>query len=41
MGMVKGTAFDSGHATLNASDIANTFWKQYTDRKTTSVNFPG
>ena len=41
MGMVKGSAFDSGDATLYASDIANTFWMQYTDRKTTSVNFPG
>lgn len=39
MGMVKGTAFDSGHATLEASAIADKFWEIYGARKEQSVNF--
>jgi NADP-dependent 3-hydroxy acid dehydrogenase YdfG len=41
LGSVKGTAFDQGNATLNASDIANKFWESYTARTTLSVNFAG
>lgn len=40
MGSVKGTAFDSGQATLEASDIAERFWKLHQERKEASVNFP-
>jgi NADP-dependent 3-hydroxy acid dehydrogenase YdfG len=41
LGMVKGTAFDSGHATLEAKDIAAKFWELFQARKDVSVNFPG
>lgn len=37
MGMVKGTAFDSGHATLEASSIADKFWQIYGGRTELSV----
>lgn len=40
MGMVKGTAFDSGQATLEASDIAERFWQLYQKRDARTVNFP-
>lgn len=33
-GTVKGTAWDRGQATLEASQIANEFWKLYEERKT-------
>lgn len=39
LGMVKGTAFDSGHATLEPNDIAAKFWELYDARKEVSVNF--
>lgn len=38
-GMVKGTAFDSGNATLDPHDIAEKFWSLYTARSPHSVNF--
>lgn len=38
MGMVKGTAFDYGNATLEASTIADGFWRLYQDRSELSVN---
>jgi NADP-dependent 3-hydroxy acid dehydrogenase YdfG len=38
MGSVKGTAFDSGHATLEASTIANKFWDLCAARTPSSVN---
>lgn len=38
-GMVKGTAFDSGNATLDPNDIAEKFWSLYTARSPQSVNF--
>jgi NADP-dependent 3-hydroxy acid dehydrogenase YdfG len=41
LGMVKGTAFDSGHATLNAADIADKFWELYEKRAPATVNFGG
>lgn len=41
MGIVKGTAFDAGHATLEASAIAGKFWELYTARSVPSVNFGG
>lgn len=41
LGMVKGTAFDHGNATLEASGIADKFWELYTERKVRSVNYPG
>jgi NADP-dependent 3-hydroxy acid dehydrogenase YdfG len=37
LGMVKGTAFDSGHATLEASAVAEKFWQIYTGRTETYV----
>lgn len=37
LGMVKGTAFDSGHATLEAADIAERFWQLHTKRDASSV----
>ena len=40
LGMVKGTAFDSGHATLEAADIAQRFWELHQARAVASVNFP-
>lgn len=39
LGMVKGTAFDSGHATLEPSAIAQKFWELYTGRSPATVNF--
>ncbi|MBZ4416460.1 SDR family oxidoreductase [Myxococcus sp. RHSTA-1-4] len=39
-GTVKGTAFDSGHGGLEASDIAERFWDIYQRRTEPSVNFP-
>lgn len=36
-GMVKGTAFDSGNATLEASTIADRFWELYRSRELTSA----
>jgi NADP-dependent 3-hydroxy acid dehydrogenase YdfG len=41
LGMVKGTAFDSGNATLEPSAIAATFWDIYQNRSQMTVNFPG
>ncbi len=35
---VKGTAFDSGSSTLEASTVASAFWDMYTGRKEISVN---
>jgi short-subunit dehydrogenase len=40
LGQVKGTAFDSGHATLEASAIAERFWELHQRRTEASVNFP-
>lgn len=37
-GMVKGTAFDSGNATLDPNDIAEKFWSLYSARSPASVN---
>jgi len=39
LGQVKGTAFDSGQATLEASAIADKFWELYQGRAEASVNF--
>lgn len=39
LGTVKGTAFDQGQATLEASAIANRFWQLYTERNPPTVNF--
>lgn len=39
LGMVKGTAFDSGHANLDPADIANAFFKLYEDRQPMQVLF--
>jgi NADP-dependent 3-hydroxy acid dehydrogenase YdfG len=39
LGMVKGTAFDSGNATLEPSGIADKFWEIYQAKKELSVNF--
>ena len=36
-GLVKGTAFDSGNATLEASTIADRFWQIYSARGPASV----
>jgi hypothetical protein len=41
LGQVKGTAFDSGQATLDPSDIADRFWQIYQGRTEIYVNFPG
>jgi NAD(P)-dependent dehydrogenase (short-subunit alcohol dehydrogenase family) len=38
-GMVKGTAFDNGHATLEPSAIADRFWELYQKRSELSVVF--
>ena len=38
LGMVKGTAFDSGHATLEPSTIAAKFWEMYGARSELSAN---
>lgn len=40
LGMVKGTAFDSGHATLEPAAIAARFWEIYQARAQVTVNFP-
>ncbi len=37
LGMVKGTAFDAGNATLEAASIAEKFWELYGARKEASV----
>lgn len=37
LGAVKGTAFDTGHATIEAATIANKFWEIYTARRELSV----
>ncbi len=39
LGMVKGTAFDSGNATLEPSAIADKFWELYSKRTPASVPF--
>lgn len=39
LGMVKGTAFDHGNATLDANDIAQRFWEIAAERKQTTVTF--
>jgi short-subunit dehydrogenase len=39
LGMVKGTAFDHGNATLDPNDIASKFWELHTERKEASVRF--
>ncbi|MEO6419314.1 MAG: SDR family NAD(P)-dependent oxidoreductase [Polyangiaceae bacterium] len=41
LGMVKGTAFDAGNATLDPNDIANKFWEIFQSRTTATVNFGG
>lgn len=38
-GMVKGTAFDHGNATLEPAAIAAKFWELYTGRSELSVTF--
>jgi short-subunit dehydrogenase len=40
LGMVKGSAFDQGSATLEASDVANKFWEMHESRAQAAVNFP-
>jgi NADP-dependent 3-hydroxy acid dehydrogenase YdfG len=37
-GMVKGTAFDNGSATIEPSKVAGTFWKLWSDRSELSIN---
>lgn len=37
MGMVKGTAFDFGNATLEGATVADAFWGIYTERTVVSV----
>jgi NAD(P)-dependent dehydrogenase (short-subunit alcohol dehydrogenase family) len=37
LGLVKGTAFDNGSATIEPSDIANKFWALHTGRDQVSV----
>jgi NADP-dependent 3-hydroxy acid dehydrogenase YdfG len=39
LGLVKGTAWDSGNATLDPADIAAKFWEIYTRRDVPSVTF--
>jgi NADP-dependent 3-hydroxy acid dehydrogenase YdfG len=39
LGLVKGTAFDSGNATLEPSAIADKFWDLYQGRSEATVNF--
>lgn len=41
LGLVKGTAFDNGGATLEPSDIADKFYELFDKRAEWSVNFPG
>ncbi len=38
LGMVKGTRFDSGNATLEASTVADQFWSLYESRSALSAN---
>jgi len=38
LGSVKGTPFDGGHATLEASTVAQKFWEIYSARSPLSVN---
>jgi len=38
LGSVKGTAFDSGHATLEPSSVANKFWELFQARSEATVN---
>jgi NADP-dependent 3-hydroxy acid dehydrogenase YdfG len=38
LGIVKGTAFDSGNATIEPSAVANRFWALYSARSPLSVN---
>jgi NADP-dependent 3-hydroxy acid dehydrogenase YdfG len=40
LGMVKGTAYDNGHATLDPEDIAAKFWEVYGARAPLFTNFP-
>jgi NAD(P)-dependent dehydrogenase (short-subunit alcohol dehydrogenase family) len=37
LGAVKGTAFDTGHATIDAATVANKFWEMYGARRDLSV----
>jgi hypothetical protein len=39
LGLVKGTAFDSGNATLEPSAIADKFWELYQGKTEATVNF--
>jgi NADP-dependent 3-hydroxy acid dehydrogenase YdfG len=39
LGIVKGTAFDSGNGTLDAGEIANKFWELNESRTEATVNF--
>ena len=41
LGLVKGTAFDAGQATIEPSDVADEFWKLYQARSEPSVRFGG
>jgi NADP-dependent 3-hydroxy acid dehydrogenase YdfG len=41
LGIVKGTAFDRGNGTLDASEIAERFWKSFQERSPSTVSFPG
>lgn len=41
LGAVKGTAFDQGQATLEASGVANEFWRLYQGRAERSVGYSG
>jgi NADP-dependent 3-hydroxy acid dehydrogenase YdfG len=38
LGSIKGTAFDSGHATMEAATVGNKFWEIYGARTELSVN---
>jgi len=40
LGVVKGTAFDRGQGTVEASDVAGAFWQLYQDRSDVTRNFP-
>lgn len=40
LGVVKGTSFDQGQGTLEASNVADKFWAICQERKEVSVNFP-
>lgn len=37
-GLVKGTAFDNGHATIDPASVGEAFWKLHSARAETSVN---